>query len=52
MGAGGNQFPTSGNRGYGFYRTGHHPFNDRDPNYAYAIGSPRYVKFASEGEYA
>ena len=26
-------------------------FNDRDQNYAYAIGSPRYVKFASEGEY-
>ena len=26
-------------------------FNDRDQNYSYAIGSPRYVKFAAEGEY-
>jgi hypothetical protein len=36
---------------YGFYATGRTVFNDRDQNYAYAIGSPRYVKFAAEGEY-
>jgi iron complex outermembrane receptor protein len=34
-----------------FYATGRNVFNDRDQNYAYAIGSPRYVKFAAEGEY-
>ncbi len=38
-------------KNYGFYATGRNVFNDRDQNYAYAIGSPRYVKFASEGEY-
>ncbi|MBL9186094.1 MAG: TonB-dependent receptor [Opitutaceae bacterium] len=36
---------------YGLYFTVRNLFNDRDQNYAYAIGSPRYVKFASEGEY-
>ena len=36
---------------YGLYFTARNIFNDRDQNYAYAIGSPRYVKFASEGEY-
>jgi outer membrane receptor protein involved in Fe transport len=39
------------NARYGFYATARNIFNDRDQNYAYAIGSPRYVKFASEGEY-
>ena len=38
-------------KNYGFYATGRNVFNDRDQNYAYAIGSPRYVKFAAEGEY-
>ena len=36
---------------YGFYFSVRNIFNDRDQNYAYAIGSPRYVKFSSEGEY-
>lgn len=36
---------------YALYATGRNVFNDRDQNYAYAIGSPRYVKFAAEGEY-
>ena len=36
---------------YGLYFTARNIFNNRDQNYAYAIGSPRYVKFASEGEY-
>lgn len=36
---------------YGLYFTARNIFNDRDQNYAYALGSPRYVKFASEGEY-
>ena len=39
------------NRHYGFYITGRNVFNDRDQNYSYALGSPRYVKFAAEGEY-
>ncbi|MFM9955986.1 MAG: hypothetical protein ACKVVO_18200, partial [Opitutaceae bacterium] len=39
------------NARYGLYFTARNIFNDRDQNYAYAIGSPRYVKFASEGEY-
>lgn len=39
------------NARYGLYFTIRNVFNDRDQNYAYAIGSPRYVKFASEGEY-
>jgi hypothetical protein len=26
-------------------------FNNRDSNESYAPGSPRYVKFAAEGEY-
>ncbi len=39
------------NARYGVYFTARNIFNDRDQNYAYAIGSPRYVKFASEGEY-
>ncbi len=38
-------------RNYGFYATGRNVFNNRDQNYSYAIGSPRYVKFAAEGEY-
>lgn len=38
-------------RRYGLYFTIRNVFNNRDQNYAYAIGSPRYVKFASEGEY-
>jgi outer membrane receptor protein involved in Fe transport len=36
---------------YGLYATGRNIFNDRDSNEAYALGSPRYVKFAAEGEY-
>ncbi|MBI5766726.1 MAG: TonB-dependent receptor [Verrucomicrobia bacterium] len=39
------------NARYGLYFTVRNLFNNRDQNYAYAIGSPRYVKFASEGEY-
>jgi TonB-dependent receptor len=39
------------NNRYAFYATGRNVFNDRDQNYAYALGSPRYIKFASEGEY-
>ena len=39
------------NRRYGLYFTVRNLFNDRDQNYAYALGSPRYVKFAGEGEY-
>ncbi len=39
------------NARYGLYFTARNVFNDRDQNEAYAIGSPRYVKFASEGEY-
>ncbi len=38
-------------RHYGLYATARNVFNDRDQNYAYAPGSPRYVKFAAEGEY-
>jgi outer membrane receptor protein involved in Fe transport len=39
------------NARYGLYFTARNIFNDRDQNYAYALGSPRYVKFAAEGEY-
>jgi TonB-dependent receptor len=39
------------NRRYGLYFTARNIFNDRDQNYAYATGGPRYVKFAAEGEY-
>jgi TonB-dependent receptor len=39
------------NRNYGLYFTIRNVFNDRDQNYAYATGGPRYVKFAAEGEY-
>ena len=39
------------NARYGLYFTARNIFNDRDQNYAYAIGSPRYVKFSGEGEY-
>ncbi len=38
-------------RHYGLYFTARNIFNDRDQNYAYATGGPRYVKFAAEGEY-
>ncbi len=38
-------------RNYALYATGRNVFNNRDSNEAYAIGSPRYVKFAAEGEY-
>ncbi len=38
-------------RNYAFYLAGRNIFNDRDQNEAYAIGSPRYVKYAAEGEY-
>jgi iron complex outermembrane recepter protein len=38
-------------RNYALYAAGRNIFNDRDQNEAYAIGSPRYVKFAAEGEY-
>jgi iron complex outermembrane receptor protein len=38
-------------RRLGTYFTIRNVFNDRDQNYAYALGSPRYVKFAAEGEY-
>ena len=36
---------------YSLYITGRNIFNDRDQQEAYAAGSPRYVKFAFEGEY-
>jgi len=36
---------------YALYATGRNIFNNRDSNEAYANGSPRYVKFAAEGEY-
>ncbi len=36
---------------YSFYATARNVFNNRDQNYSYALGSPRYVKFAAEGEY-
>ena len=39
------------NRRYGLYFTVRNIFNNRDQNFAYATGGPRYVKFASEGEY-
>ena len=39
------------NTRYGLYFTARNIFNDRDQNYSYALGSPRYVKFAAEGEY-
>lgn len=39
------------NARYGIYATARNIFNDRDQNYSYALGSPRYVKFAAEGEY-
>ena len=39
------------NRHYGLYFTVRNIFNNRDQNFAYATGGPRYVKFASEGEY-
>ena len=38
-------------RHYALYAAGRNLFNNRDSNEAYAIGSPRYVKFAAEGEY-
>ena len=38
-------------KNYALYGTGRNIFNNRDQNEAYAIGSPRYLKFASEGEY-
>ncbi|MEO6245935.1 MAG: TonB-dependent receptor [Opitutaceae bacterium] len=38
-------------RRLGLYFTVRNIFNNRDQNYAYAAGSPRYVKFAAEGEY-
>ncbi|MES2696336.1 MAG: TonB-dependent receptor [Verrucomicrobiota bacterium] len=36
---------------FSLYITGRNIFNDRDQQEAYAEGSPRYVKFAFEGEY-
>ncbi len=39
------------NRNYALYAAGRNIFNDRDQNESYAIGSPRYVKYAAEGEY-
>jgi len=39
------------NRNYALYATGRNVFNNRDSNESYAIGSPRNVKFAAEGEY-
>ncbi len=38
-------------RHFSLYITGRNVFNDRDQQEAYAEGSPRYVKFAFEGEY-
>jgi iron complex outermembrane receptor protein len=38
-------------KNYALYFTGRNIFNNRDQNEAYAIGSPRYVKYAAEGEY-
>lgn len=39
------------NRRYALYAAGRNLFNNRDSNESYAPGSPRYVKFAAEGEY-
>jgi iron complex outermembrane receptor protein len=39
------------NKHYALYAAGRNIFNNRDSNEAYALGSPRYVKFAAEGEY-
>jgi TonB-dependent receptor len=39
------------NARYGLYFTARNIFNDRDQNYSYTTGGPRYVKFAAEGEY-
>jgi iron complex outermembrane recepter protein len=36
---------------YSLYITARNVFNDRDQQEAYAAGSPRYAKFAFEGEY-
>lgn len=36
---------------HSFFLTARNIFNDRDQTEFYAPGSPRYVKFASEGEY-
>lgn len=36
---------------YALYTAVRNVFNNRDANEAYAPGSPRYVKFAAEGEY-
>ena len=38
-------------RNHAFYMAGRNIFNDRDSNESYASGSPRYVKYAAEGEY-
>lgn len=38
-------------RNYALYAAGRNIFNDRDSNESYALGTPRYVKFAAEGEY-
>lgn len=38
-------------RHYALYAAGRNLFNNRDSNEAYALGSPRYVKYAAEGEY-
>jgi TonB-dependent receptor len=38
-------------RHFSLYISGRNIFNDRDQQEAYAPGSPRYVKFAFEGEY-
>jgi TonB-dependent receptor len=38
-------------KSYALYAAGRNIFNDRDSNESYALGSPRYVKFAAEGEY-
>ena len=38
-------------RHYALYATGRNIFNDRDTVESYAIGSPRYVRYAAEGEY-
>ena len=38
-------------KNYAFYATARNVFNNRDQNFAYAAGGPRYVKFAAEGEY-
>jgi hypothetical protein len=38
-------------RRYGFFISGRNIFNNTDKTYRYADGSPRYIRFAAEGDY-